>query len=235
MRPFPRPIFIAALAIASLAHAAPTTPDTAGNPTPSERGERGLPDKLRGADAATGSRTIDLLIDMQQRSAGLQFNQRPPVAVSGDIKVRQAPATAARAELPPTAPSGLFGSGATPAVQSTRAATVERRGGAGAESGSPRRAGATSSSEPLPRWLMLLRELIEYVRENRWLVLGSVGGGLLLIWGVSALFARAAASTGRVPGPPPSMRPDQMLSAGRWDSPRQEGRPARQRSHRRRR
>lgn len=93
MRPFPRPIFIAALALASVAHAAPTTADTVDNPSPSERDERGLPDKLRGADAATGSRTIDLLIDMQQRSAGLQFNQRPRVAGSADIKL-PAPAAA---------------------------------------------------------------------------------------------------------------------------------------------
>lgn len=229
---------------AALAHAAPTTPDTvdAAQPLP-EREERGLSDKLRPPDSATGSRTIDLLIDMQQRSAGLQFNERQRPAGSGEIKPRVAvpgtPQAAAalhpaatpgpRAEVPPTPPSGLFGSGATPMVQTARTANVELRGSAREEAPLPRRQGVSAGGEPLPRWLLLPREIIEYVRENRWLVLGSVGGGLLLIWGISALFARAAAGAGRVPGDA-ARRP---FNADRWASVRREARPARRRSHRR--
>ncbi len=213
-----------------------------------EREERGLSNRPLTPESTSGSRTIDLLIDMQQRGAGLQFNERQ-VPGSSDTKLRQAAARAAtaplaltaasasaavRAELPPTTPSGLFGSGATPMTQSARTASVEPRGGLppGIEASTPRRAGASSSGEPLPRWLMLPRELIEYVRENRWLVLSSVGAGLLLIWGLSALFSRAAVNTGRVSAPS-GLRAGQGFSGGRWDPPRQEARPGRRRSHRR--
>lgn len=235
----------AVLATASAAHGAPTAPETADGQVSSERDDRGLKDRLPVTDSVSGSRTIDLLIDMQQRSAGLQFNERK-LPGRGEIKPRQASTpdvaavpglstagvTAARAEMPPPSPSGLFGSGATPMVQTARTASVEPRGVPGMEPAAPRRAGQSTSGEPLPRWLMLPRELIEYVRENRWSVLGSVAGGLLLIWGLSALFSRAAANAGRVPGTSGG-RPDRALSAGRWDPPRPEARPGRRRSHRR--
>jgi len=223
------------------AHAAPTTPDAGDGLHPSDQGERKLPDPLRAAGTATGSRTIDLLIDMQQRGAGLQFNERQRPTRSDEIKPRVMPSAAAsaaalppmagpRVHVPPVPPSGLFGSGAAPMVQAARTASVEPRGGStSADAATPRQPGVSSSGEPLPRWLLLPREIIEYVRENRWLVLSSVGGGLLLIWGVSLLFARAAANAGRVPAP----RADRDFSADRWRSTRQEARPARRRSHRR--
>ncbi len=231
-----------ATSIAAAVHAAPTTPDAIDDTASSERDERRLPDTLRATDDSSGSRTIDLLIDMQQRSAGLQFNERQRPTSQGDIKPKVAsvatatapgvttpPARSPRAEAPPTPPSGLFGSGATPMVQSARAATVQPGDASAAFSAPPRRPGVSSNGEPLPRWLMLPREIIEYVRENRWLVLSSVGGGLLLIWGISSLFARAAANAGRVPGP----QPDRAFSADRWGSTHPEARPARRRSHRR--
>lgn len=224
------------------AHAAPTTADTASDAQPAERDERRLPDRLRSTGSASGSGTIDLLIDMQQRSPGLQFNERQRPAGSGEIKPRPAAAAVAtapaavlpatpprRPELPPTPPSGLFGSGATPMVQSARTANVDARGPSGADLAAARRPAPSSQGEPLPRWLLLPREVIVYVRDNRWLVLGSVGGGLLLIWGVSSLFARAAANAGRVPGP----QGDRAFSADRWGSGRHEVRPGRRRSHRR--
>lgn len=245
MRPVQPVLLVVALATAGVTLAAPTTPESAESSLTAAREERGLQDGPPAADNPTGARTIDLLIDMQQRSAGLQFNERK-LPARDEIKPRQANASvavaipaltptgasAARAEMPPLSPSGLFGSGATPMVQSARTATVEPRGTPGIEPAVPRRAGAPASGEPLPRWLTLPRELIEYVRENRWLVLGSVAGGLLLIWGLSALFSRAAANAGRVPGASGG-RPDRVLSAGRWDPPRQESRPVRHRSHRR--
>ncbi|MDO9072764.1 MAG: hypothetical protein Q7U73_05825 [Rubrivivax sp.] len=235
-------LLITALSTA-LVHAAPTAstaPNSLESAEQNQREQLALPDKLRASDGATGSRTIDLLIEMQQRSAGLQFNERQRSTGAGDLKPRVAPAgtmppltaqavSGPRADVPPTPPSGLFGSGVTPMVQAARTATVEPRGTVGAEAAPSRRPGVSSSGEPLPRWLLLPREVIEYVRENRWLVLSSVGGGLLLIWSISALFARAAANAGRVPGPPA----DRTLSADRWGSTRQEARPARRRSHRR--
>lgn len=230
------------LAIAMLGmpvHAAPTAPDAADDPAHSESEERRLPDPLRTGNNATGSRTIDLLIDMQQRSAGLQFNERQRPSRPNEVKstgvLNAASPVAApqvrspQASAPLVPPSGLFGSGATPMVQSARTATVEPRSPQGAELVPTRRPGVSSSGEPLPRWLLLPREIIEYVRDNRWLVLSSVGGGLLLIWGVSSLFARAAANAGRVP----ATRAGRDLSADRWDSSRHEVRPARRRSHRR--
>ncbi len=224
------------------AHAAPTTPDKLADPPAPEQEGAALPDRLRTPEAVTGSRTIDLLIDMQQRSAGLQFNERQRPARSGEIKPRAAvpqletpaaptaQAPVPKVETPPLPPSGLFGSGATPMVQAARTATVEPRGVAGVDTSPPRRTGPTSTGEPLPRWLLLPREVIEYVRENRWLVLSSVAGGLLLVWGISALFARAAANAGGVPAGPQG---DRALSADRWNSHRREVRSARRRSHRR--
>jgi hypothetical protein len=240
MRRAPRLSFLLAALASAVTFAAPSTPEAIDSPLSNERDERALPDRLRGADSNTGSRTIDLLIDMQQRSAGLQFNERQRPSGSSEVKPRAAPngmaptvatqpVAGTRAEAPPTPPSGLFGSGATPLVQTARTATVEPRGGAGPDSAPQRRPGATSTGEPLPRWLLLPREIIEYVRENRWLVLSSVAGGLLLIWGISALFARAAANAGRVPGP----QGGRELSADRWGSTRREVRPSRRRSHRR--
>lgn len=200
-----------------------------------------MPDPLRAPDTSAGSRTIDLLIDMQQRSAGLQFNERQRPSGAADIKPRTAhpaapmrstaaqPDPVPKAEAPPTPPSGLFGSGATPMVQAARTATTEPSVMTGPDAPPPRRPDASTNGEPLPYWLLLPREVIEYVRENRWLVLSSVAGGLLLIWGISSLFARAAANAGRIPGP----QADHVLSADRWGSTPQQARPARRRSHRR--
>lgn len=225
--------------------AAPTTTGDVDGVTPPDVEARELADKMSAPKDSTGSRTIDLLIDMQQRSAGLQFNERQAPARSGEIKPRATanaattagvaqqaavltPPPGPRVEVPPLPRSGLFGSGATPMVQSARVATVEPPGGAAMEV-APRREGVTSSGAPLPAWLLLPREVIEYVRENRWLVLSSVAAGLLLIWGVSSLFARVAANAGRVPGP----QSGPAFSGDRWNSGRQEARPARRRSHRR--
>lgn len=238
-------LLITALTAPSV-HAAPTTPDALDGPQPTDIEARAMPDRLRATEGATGPRTIDLLLDMQQRSAGVQFNERQRPTKPGNVTPRTRPSgiasAAARAvpaaasaapgmriEPPPTLPSALFGSGATPMLPSARAATVEPHGGAGTDAPPPRRSGVSPSGEPLPRWLLLPRELINYVRENRWLVLSSVAGGLLLIWGVSSLFARAAANAGRVP----VSQAGRALNADRWSSARQEARPARRRSHRR--
>lgn len=231
---------VAALSAAAVV-AAPTTPDGNDTPDATESQVRLSPEGSGAAGGSTGSRTIDLLIDMQQRSAGLQFNERQLPAGSREARARitqstpavqtaySPPASGARSDAPPTAPSGLFGSGATPMVQAARVATVDTRGPPVLDPAPQRRAGFLRDGEPMPRWLQLPREIIGYVRENRWTVLSSVACGLLLIWGISALFARAAARAGRVPGP----KPDRALSADRWVSMRREARRARHRSHRR--
>jgi hypothetical protein len=233
--------FMAAALSAAAAVAAPTTPDENETTEATEPQLRLLPEASDAAGGSTGSRTIDLLIDMQQRSAGLQFNERQQPAGSRDVRTRVSqsapavqtpyspPASGAQSGVPPTPASGLFGSGAVPMVQAARTASVDTRGAPGLDPAPQRRAGTVRDGEPLPRWLLLPREIIEYVRENRWAVLSSVACGLLLIWGISALFARAAARAGRVPGP----KSDRALSADRWVSMGREARRARHRSHRR--
>ncbi|MDP2004413.1 MAG: hypothetical protein Q8K45_01945 [Rubrivivax sp.] len=229
------------------AQAAPTTPDTPDAGQPVDSSERGLPDRLRAGDAQAGSRTIDLLIDMQPRSASTQPGaaQRPPgaetkarasvapAASSTPAVLGPAPAVA-RVQLPPVTPSGLFGAGAAPPAPSTRGAMPDQPMSAGPDTRPQRQPGAPSSSAaPRPRWLQWPREVIQYVRENRAFVLGSVFAGMLLIWAGSRLLARAAANAGHVPA---RLRAQgaraEQFSGGRREAARQEARPARQRSRR---
>ncbi|RVU46110.1 hypothetical protein [Rubrivivax rivuli] len=152
--------------------------------------------------------TIDMLVEMQQPSAGLQFNERQR---PGDGRVRPTPPaggltqglpapgnslgnTPARAEPPPVSAAGLFGAGATPQVQQQQMARPAAPvAGLAAESGgpSPRSAPSEAHANPaLARWLALPREVIQYVRENRGLVIGSAVALLLSAWMGSVLVAR---------------------------------------------
>jgi hypothetical protein len=146
------------------------------------------------------TRTIDLLVEMQQPTAGLQFNERAGRSTSRDVATRpaqaltqtqtQTPAQQPQAEAPLTPPSGLFGSGATPAVQARTQNLVDRSSSSDAM---PARHSGRSSPDVPPevkRWLLWPREIVEYVRENRAWVVGCTAMLLVMAWTGSMMFSR---------------------------------------------
>jgi hypothetical protein len=147
---------------------------------------------------STDTRTIDILVEMQQPSAGIQFNERAPRSSSPESRQRAAtpPAGAVPPPLPqgmdapPTSPAGLFGMDATPAVQSRNSSVMEP---ASPRAASPAPSpGRPSSDVPpeLKRWLSWPRDFMEYVRENRFFVAGTAAALLLLAWTGSVMFSR---------------------------------------------
>lgn len=190
--------------------AAPTT-DAPGTVDSTNSANTGLaatpllgPNSARtGAGAGNSdTRTIDLLVEMQQPTAGVQFNERAGRDVSREASARklqaspgvvspgQIPAQRPQDEMPQTPPSGLFGSGATPAVQGRSSNVVDRPP---SNDGVPARASGRSSpdvSPELKRWLLWPRELVDYVRENRAFVAGCAAALLLMGWTGSLMFGR---------------------------------------------
>ena len=189
--------------------AAPTTEV----PTPNATGPAAPVSVLEGGARKHGARgeasTIDMLVDMQQPSAGLQFNERqraaegrarpvvPPLSLPQGLPApsNNVGGTPARAEAPPVSAAGLFGTGATPQVQQPQAAARPAPPAAGLGDGATSTATRSVTSDPhsnpsLSRWLALPRELIEYVRENRGFVLGAVAAFLLAAWTGSLLVTR---------------------------------------------
>lgn len=192
-----RPLALALGCLFSLAAgAAPTTeaPGTSENnlaPT-APLGPAGLSQSSRNGD----TRTIDLLVEMQQPTAGIQFNERSGRSGSREAQVRPVPAAAAPAqqraqlEAPQLPPSGLFGSGATPTVQARSQNVLDRPS---TSDGMPARAAGRPSSDVPPemkRWLQWPREVVEYVRENRAVVAGCAAMLLVMGWTGSLMFSR---------------------------------------------
>lgn len=163
-------------------HAAPTAGDTS-----TENGAES--DVPRAAPAARGaeSRTVDLLIELQPRSAGLEFNERARPS-SVDRSNRVVPERAA--SQPEASRAGLFGAGATPPVTARRASSDPDQdykvhtGGVNVNSDAPR-GGSSGSGVIEEPGAGIARRAISFVRENReWVV----GGGILvlaLMWGAS--------------------------------------------------
>jgi len=144
------------------------------------------------------SRTIDLLVEMQQPTAGVQFNERTSRNGSAGAGLRSTLSTPGMPQAQPqrpqveevqTPPSGLFGSAAMPAVQGRTPSVSDSPPRDGLSS---RTVGRPSSAAPteLQRWLQLPREVIEYVRENRTFVVGCTALLLLMGWAGSMMFSR---------------------------------------------
>ena len=186
--------------VSTAAFAAPSTDassaaelkPTTSAPLPTSAGRAWAPD--------SGSRAIDMLVEMHQPGAGIQFNERKAHSASAETGVRSAlpppvatqalPARRSQFEEAQTAPSGLFGSGATPAVQGR---TLNASEPSSPRDGLPPRAAERSSSELPPelrRWLQWPRDVIEYVRDNRTFVVGGTALLLLLAWTGSMMFSR---------------------------------------------
>jgi hypothetical protein len=190
-------------------HAAPTTEVPTSSNTAPAAPVSALEAGARKHSGRGESSTIDMLVEMQQPSAGLQFNERqraaegqsrpvvPPLSLPQGLPApgNNIGSPPARAEAPPVSAAGLFGTGATPQVQQPQpsARPVAPATGFGDGAAAPATRSVTSdphSNPTLSRWLALPRELIEYVRENRGFVLGSVAAFLLAAWTGSLLVAR---------------------------------------------
>jgi hypothetical protein len=210
LRPLSALLVCAALSFGQgLVRAAPTTEVPTSNANSPTSPGSVLDGSARKAGGRGDAGTIEMLVEMQQPTAGLQFNERqrpadgrarPAPTPSGPPPGLPAPgnqpgAATARSEPPPVSAAGLFGAGATPQVQQTqqaaRAVTPGTGLGADGASPSPRAASGDAHLNPtLARWLALPREVIEYVRENRTFVLGSAVAFLLAAWTGSLVVSR---------------------------------------------
>jgi hypothetical protein len=164
----------------------------------------------RPGDRNSDARTIDMLVDMQQPSAGIQFNeraQRNPGTKGAQSQASQQTAQPSRAltqvnmpaspqrpklDAPATPPSGLFGSGATPAAVQTRSQSAGDGSSASSDAGPARTANRPAADLPpeLKRWLHWPRQIAEYVRENRAFVFGCTAVLLVMAWTGSMMFSR---------------------------------------------
>lgn len=153
----------------------------------------------RMGDGAGSSRSVDILIELQKKSAGLDFSER--ARESGNAsRVATPPAGSASsgAEHPQSATrnaAGLFGSGAVPMAApretSTRESEWRPTTGMPSAAGEARSGAAT---EPVGgsgggRWL-LPREIVQWVRDNRAMVIGGAVVLLVLLWGTSVVFSQ---------------------------------------------
>jgi hypothetical protein len=191
-----RPLLLASALTAAAVQAAPTTDITA-----APEAQPGLvkpstgPLGVRSNDTHRDARTIDLLVEMQQPTAGIQFNERSARRSNEEGLARPAataparPAVPAAIEAPPTPPSGLFGSGATPAVQA-RSVAVDAHSRSAEMPGRPSPKPGSEAPPELKRWLAWPRQVIEYIRENRTWVAGTTATLLLLGWTASVMFNR---------------------------------------------
>jgi hypothetical protein len=190
--------------------AAPTTENApAAESSPVSTLTLGAAAGVRPGERNSDARTIDLLVDMQQPSVGIQFNERSnrnTAARDGQARAAQgaqtaqtarpgampvaSPGTRPQVEALATPSSGLFGSGATPAVH------VRSQSGSDSPSGSdpgPGSKAARPQSElppELKRWLHWPRQVVEYVRQNRTLVFGCTAMLLVMAWTGSMMFSR---------------------------------------------
>ena len=157
---------------------------------------------LSGTPRPGTSRSLDLLIEMQGKAAGLDFSQStraidrsaralPPTG-SPDLRQTPLPSSAGNSS------SGLFGSGAAPAVVTKGHAGggSEWRPAAGRASLTPggaagdhvdsARSGVDQVREPL--W-QLPRVAIRWMRDNRLLVVAAAVALLALLWGTTFAFS----------------------------------------------
>lgn len=152
------------------------------------------PDKPAAPPARTQAgeqrETLDLLIEMQPQSPGLNFNERAarPQRQAPDVG-RAAQALPARTETAteppvPTTKSGLFGSDAADPGAATRKTEVPTGSSPSATpmSGPAPRPGGPQLEEDLPGAYRFLRSAVSYLRENREWAIGGVLTTLAVLW-----------------------------------------------------
>lgn len=183
------------LGVHAVVWAAPSTMDEpAASPPPQSRI---TPNMASGGRAAGEDRAVDLLIQMQSRSAGLEFNERKPLTDGRELRIRPMSSNDGRAgtqaqDSAPVNASGLFGSAAVPTTQGSRVNGNETRVNADGPTASALQGRAAKRSEPseTPWYALLPREIVEYLRENRLMVMSTAAAVALLIWAGSVAFSR---------------------------------------------
>jgi hypothetical protein len=148
------------------------------------------------SETSGASKTVDLLIDLQPRTAGLAFDARPR-PVQRPMRLGDGERIVLGQPAPIPSAGVLFGVGATPLPtgRGVAGANVEpsRNGAGGLGPGGGSAGTALNRPSPslladeahgLQRWLRLPLEAIGYVRENRGFVLG-LSVGLLALLGVA--------------------------------------------------
>jgi hypothetical protein len=190
--------FLAGLVSLALAVEAGVLGPTEGSASDAARTSQDVLKTSKTASETQASRTVDLLIELQDKRPGVDFSQRAGATSAGGsstanaTRVETQVTRAAEAEAAREKPRlGLFGTQATPPVVREPAANTNRVEAAagGDEVGTSKRA-AARSMEQAPWWMHpagWLREL----RDNReWLI----GAALLalVIWGATRWAARHA-------------------------------------------
>ncbi len=158
------------------------------------------------SDDRNSARTVDLLIEMQGRSAGLTFNERTRRergdstdraesrgAVPGNTPLG---AQAGHEVKPPdTNRAGLFGSAAVPQVPVRNSPLSEARGVEPLRSSAAGPAGGArgdGSPDPVDLYskLWLPRMLVQWIRDNRVMVISGAVLLLVAVWGSSVAASR---------------------------------------------
>jgi hypothetical protein len=180
---------------ALLATAAPTTTESAEVST--DEPSAAAASSLRDAPGhSAGDQTLDRLIQLQSRTAGIEFKERQrPAAPS----LRNSAMTGTIPPFKPTAASpapqavhGMFGSGAVPqqTAATTDTSAVEPPWKQREMASTQSAPGAGGGDTPSTRALLIPRELILFIRENRGWVVGGSLSALVLFWAASAAFTR---------------------------------------------
>lgn len=190
---------ILGLLLAAAAMAAPVAP-TEANDLPDQSAAAAITraaEKAVRTEPAGSSRTVDLLIELQSKTAGLDFNERarenPGATRPGVVPgVGAAPATGMVSATQNAA--GLFGSGAVP-MPPPRESTSKDGDWRGQSPNTSNSSYQNKDSRPGDDAagggrITLPREIIQWVRENRGLVVGGAVLVLVLLWATSMAFNR---------------------------------------------
>ena len=197
-------LLAAAWLFAFAAHGAPVAPTDGGVALGGGAENQNATGDLYILDSATkpastsNSKTVDFLIDLQSKNAGLDFGERTR-AQEHDARAGPSapPARLRPAPQPAGHPSGLFGTTVNPgetakeqhredsesqqAFSRRHSAAHLRTSGAGDGTGQD---DAATAASPLRRW-PAIQVVIRFVRENRGLVAAAAVALLALVWGAS--------------------------------------------------
>jgi len=183
------------LILGATAVAAPVAPDAADMPQQPAASALVRPSERAGTvESANGSRSVDLLIELQNKTAGLDFNERARengnTARSAALPV--AGATAATPAVSATPNAGLFGSGAVPmpppretSAKESDFHQVQSRSNESSSGYQPGKDNAQNDDGAGGGRVSLPREVIRWVRENRGMVAGGALLALVALWGTS--------------------------------------------------
>jgi len=184
------------LTLAAAATAAPVAPTDAGDvPDQSATAAIGRATQKTGAtETAGGARAVDLLIELQSKTAGLDFDERArengtATRPGASLATGNTVVTGGVGATP--AAGGLFGSGAVPMPPPKETSSRDSDWRTPARSASPSyQADARSEGDAGGGRVSLPREIVQWVRDNRAMVVGVALLVLAALWGTSLAVSR---------------------------------------------